>query len=114
MKRITTSLTVLLLALLAAACSEPDGIANSDERNLGKKPGSTPSAPVFPIATSVSPGHAEIGDEVTITGSNFDYVQKYGSFVTIDGVAGTVYSKWTKTEIRVLVPSGRGESYSIV
>ena len=104
MKRITSILGVLLLVLLAASCSEPDGLNDPDGGQMAKKPGTTVILPQINANQSSSSG--EIGDEITIIGTDFDNVQKSGSVVTINGVAGTVYSKWSKTEIRVLVPSG--------
>lgn len=104
MKRLTSVLSLLLLILLAASCSEPEGLNEPDGGQLARKPGTTVTLPQIDATTSSSSG--EIGDEIIIRGSNFGNKQVTGCIVTIDGIVATVYTKWFKSEIRALVPSG--------
>lgn len=106
MKRLISILGAFLLVLLAVSCSEPDGPNSPDEGSLGKKPSNPPPGSTLPVVNSVSPASAEIGDEITIFGSNFGNKQVTGSIVKINGINATVYTKWRSGEIRVLVPSG--------
>lgn len=106
MKRLTSILSVLLLAVLVVACSEQDDFSNptgEDVSSMTKKP---PTAPTGPVITSVSPAHAEIGEEIIVTGSGFGPRYKYATnYVLVHGVRVSAYTSWSQTEIRFPAPS---------
>ncbi|MBE0643174.1 MAG: IPT/TIG domain-containing protein [Bacteroidetes bacterium] len=106
MKRISTILTALLLAVILVACSEQDDFSNptgEDVSSVSKKPSTAPTGPVI---TSVSPAHAEIGEEITITGSGFGPKYKYATnYVLVHGVRVSAYTSWSQTQIRFPAPS---------
>lgn len=58
-----------------------------------------------PIITQILPIIANIGDEITITGSNFGGDYDQGS-VEINGAEAKDYTSWKDTEIKVKIPSG--------
>ena len=107
MSSITRIFTVLFLALAVIGCNEQDDTLNpaaADNASMQKKPSTTTNGPVI---NSVNKSSAIIGDEIVITGENFGPRYKYATnYVRICGVKARVYSLWSKTEIRVTVPSG--------
>ncbi|MBI5326287.1 MAG: SUMF1/EgtB/PvdO family nonheme iron enzyme [Ignavibacteriae bacterium] len=58
-----------------------------------------------PFITSITPTSAIIGDEITITGTDFGNVQG-GSSVTFTGAEALEYSSWGSSEVVVKVPEG--------
>ncbi|TAL67095.1 MAG: hypothetical protein EPN82_16105 [Bacteroidetes bacterium] len=68
-----------------------------------------------PFIESVGPNSAIIGDEITITGSDFGAIRA-GSSVTFSEAAAQDYTSWDDTEIVVKVPEGTqtGNIYVIV
>jgi hypothetical protein len=58
-----------------------------------------------PTITTITPSTANIGDVVTINGSNFGSSQGT-SFVTINGTNASEYTSWSDTQINVKVPTG--------
>ena len=106
MKLFTHMLAVLLVAALCVSCSDESDLSNptgEDLSSLTKKPSTAPTGPVI---TSVSPAHAEIGEEITITGTGFGPKYKYSSnYVLVHGVRVSAYTSWSQTEIRFPAPS---------
>lgn len=102
MKTLIRMLSILLLTLLLVSCSDQEEISAPDSANPAKPAGAPSSLSI----TSISPAAAEIGDVITITGTNFGGTKQFTSSVTIKGITATVYVSWTNTSISVLVPSG--------
>ncbi len=106
MKLFTIMTAMLLVAALCVSCSDESDLSNptaEDVSALTKKPSTAPTGPVI---TSISPTHAEIADEIVITGSNFGPKYKYATnYVLVHGNKVRVYTLWTKTEIRFPAPS---------
>jgi uncharacterized protein (TIGR02145 family) len=107
MKLFTHMLAVLLVAALCVSCSEQEDLSNptaEDMSSLTKKPSTAPSGPTI---NSISADSAEIGDEIIIYGSDFGPKYKYATnYVLVHGVKARVYYSWSKTEIRLPLPSG--------
>ena len=61
--------------------------------------------PVPPHITSITPNYGEIGDRVTIKGSEFGG-SRGTSFVSFNGSDVSDYLSWSDTEIKCLVPQG--------
>jgi len=61
--------------------------------------------PPTPFIEDIDPTSAFIGDNITLTGTNFGGTQGTSS-VTFSGATAINYSKWTDTEIIVKVPAG--------
>lgn len=80
---------------------EEDGNAQLDDIGMLKG-----TAATKPTISSLSPASAEIGDLLTVFGSNFGATRASGSNVSVKGVPVTVYTNWTNTAITVVVPSG--------
>jgi uncharacterized protein (TIGR02145 family) len=95
------TLTAVFLVLILISCTKQDKIINPGSDPYGSfKKGN------IPVITNLSPTSAEIGDVLTITGTNFGTKRGSGFWVTIKGVIATVYQSWSQTQIRVIVPSG--------
>ncbi|MBM2813596.1 MAG: hypothetical protein HW421_358 [Ignavibacteria bacterium] len=58
-----------------------------------------------PKISSINPTSAQIGDEITITGSGFGATQGT-SIVSFGAITATNYTSWSATEIKVKVPVG--------
>jgi uncharacterized protein (TIGR02145 family) len=98
---------VIVCTLVLVSCNEQQtAIEPGGDTEListiAKKAGTSGS----PVINGVSPASAEIGDVLTITGSAFSPKQNSGYHVTFNGIAATVYRRWSKDRIEVLVPSG--------
>ena len=107
MNTFTRTLMILCLALAVVACNENEPVnpAESEDATLQKKP-STPLNS-GPVIKSVTPAAAEVGDEIVIKGSDFGTKYQYASnYVLVHGVKARVYTLWSKTEIRLIAPSG--------
>ncbi len=63
-----------------------------------------PATPI-PQITSINPNSGKVGDEMTITGTNFGAI-KDSNFLSFKNTNASIYSSWTDTEIKVKVPAG--------
>ncbi len=102
MKTLIRMLSTLLLTLLLVSCSDQEEISAPDSANPAKPAGS----PSLPNISSISPVAAEIGDVLTINGTGFGPKQGSGYWLTFNGRIVTACQSWTRTQIRVVVPSG--------
>ncbi|MDP2364494.1 MAG: IPT/TIG domain-containing protein, partial [Ignavibacteria bacterium] len=109
MKKFYLTLTAIFFAVMLIACnkSETGSNAVSDDSSLDNPKGGNILA--VPSISSISPTSAEIGDQITISGTNFGRSQGSRSYVTVNGIRATVYLSWSQTSITVLVPSGTTE-----
>ncbi len=102
-------LAATVIALMLVSCNEQDKLtdpASGGEMSLDNTGLSKPGAAASQLSISVSPTSAEIGDVLTISGSNFGATKSSSSYVTIKGIVATMYLTWTNTTITLLVPSG--------
>lgn len=60
---------------------------------------------IIPNIATALPANVQVGSILTITGSGFGSMQG-ASFVSFGTKKATVYTEWTKNEIKVKVPSG--------
>ena len=122
MNTLCRTLSLIVLVAVLISCNEQGDMSNPatagdaalDNSGLTKKPVQPPApSSKIPVITSISVSQAEIGDEITIEGSNFgtkytvlkNYVTIHG-IPAYPGIAAYIYPSWGKTEIKVLVPSG--------
>lgn len=96
------ALPLLLIAGMLACCSD-----NNPSGDVGTGPLSKAPAASSMTITGITPSTAEIADVITITGGGFPGKRLASrDLVTINGVAVTVYTSWSSTVIKVVVPSG--------
>jgi uncharacterized protein (TIGR02145 family) len=107
MKTLIPSLMAIVFAVFLISCTDQDSATNpgpDDGSALAiSKKSNNPNSPTI---TSISRASAEIGDALTINGTNFGASKASNSHVTIKGINATVYTSWANTQITVLVPSG--------
>jgi hypothetical protein len=70
----------------------------------------TPAYAAIPTVTAVTPANADLGCEVTVTGTNFQTVANGGpaTLVEFGGTAGTGLTIDADTQLEVTVPAGAG------
>ena len=102
-------LAAMVSALMLVSCNEQDKLTDpafDGEMSLGNTGLSKPGAPASQVSiASILPTSAEIGDVLTISGTNFGDSKLSSSYVTIKGIVATMYLTWTNTMITILVPS---------
>lgn len=68
---------------------------------------------VIPRILSVNPSSAQVGTEITITGSGFGTIRN-SSKVRINSLEVSDYTSWSNTQIKVKVPSGATSGKMII
>ncbi len=104
MKTLLNLQGLVIIAVVLMSCNSEDRVADPNSGDVGVL--QKAASPTNPVITSVVPTAAEIGDVITVNGNNFGPKKYSGYFVTVCGKQATVYQLWSKTQIKVLVPSG--------